>query len=317
MIKKRLFFLFFIWCAAVTFFMLYNSQGSWNFLLNYRGQKVLALTLIGSATGVATVALQTITHNRILTPSVMGFDSMYLLINIIIIAIFGAQSYLSISDLHLFMIELVALMLTATLIFVFLLNRLGDDLLRLLLMGVIIGLLCRSLTEFFSRILNPEDFSVYQGAAFAQFNNINSSLLMMCAILMSLVFLLLWKYRHTLDLLALNKATAINLGIPYRRSVSILMMLIAALVSLSTALVGPVMFLGLLVSAIVYRLFPTAKHAILFSASTLIGSSILILGQAVFERVLGFESTLSVVIEFFGGIIFIFFLFIRGKHDLH
>lgn len=311
--KKRLGLLVILWLMAAAFFMLYEAKGSWSFLFAYRMEKLLALTLVGCAVSVSTIVFQSITHNRILTPSIMGLDALYLLISISAIAILGAQAYVQLNEISLFFATLCLLMLASTFVFIILLKRFSEELFRLLLIGVILGVLCRSLTEFISRILSPEDFAVYQGAAFAQFNHFNSSLLWICCPLMGLIFLLLWRFRFTLDVLALGRIHAINLGVAYFPAISLLMMLIAALVSLSTALVGPVLFLGLLVSALVYQLFPNAKHHYLLFSSALLGSLILIAGQAVFERVFGLAATLSVIIELFGGLAFIVLLLKRKK----
>lgn len=56
------------------------------------------------------------------------------------------------------------------------------------------------------------------------------------------------------------------------------MIIIAILTSISTALVGPITFLGLLVVNITYELFKTAKHSILLLACILI-SILALLGE--------------------------------------
>ncbi|MEJ7178145.1 iron chelate uptake ABC transporter family permease subunit, partial [Staphylococcus caprae] len=52
--------------------------------------------------------------------------------------------------------------------------------------------------------------------------------------------------RPYLDVLLLGRAQAINLGVSYETMTRLLLILVALLVSISTALVGPVTFLGLL-----------------------------------------------------------------------
>jgi iron complex transport system permease protein len=50
------------------------------------------------------------------------------------------------------------------------------------------------------------------------------------------------------------------------------------------------------------------RHALLLPAAALISGSILVAGQTVFERMLRLQSTLAVVIEFCGGLLFMFLL---------
>ncbi|MCU1434805.1 MAG: enterobactin transporter permease, partial [Pseudarthrobacter sp.] len=80
------------------------------------------------------------------------------------------------------------------------------------------------------------------------------------------------------------------------------------LVAVSTALVGPVTFFGLLVVSLGYQLCRGFNHARLLPIVVLIGAVALVGGQLILERVFGFATALSVVIEFAGGILFLYLL---------
>ena len=81
-----------------------------------------------------------------------------------------------------------------------------------------------------------------------------------------------------------------------------MLVLVALLVSVSTALVGPVTFLGLLVAHLAYRAMPTYRHAVVLPAAALIAAVTLVGGQLVLERVFSLNAALSIVIEFLGGL---------------
>ncbi len=140
---------------------------------------------------------------------------------------------------------------------------------------------------------------------------VNTSLLQISLVLIVGVSIVIWRLRHILDVMALGREHAINLGISYRRCNMLVLFLIAILVSVSTALVGPVSFFGLLVSGITYVLMKTHRHAILIPAAFLVGALCLVSGQMLFEHVLGMKAVLSVVVEFLGGIVFLVFLLKR------
>ena len=53
------------------------------------------------------------------------------------------------------------------------------------------------------------------------------------------------------------------------------------------------------------RLTNTHRHAVLLPAAALIGALILVAGQFVFERLMGAQSALAVIVEFFGGLLFL------------
>lgn len=84
--KRRLLLLGLI--AAVTI-ILYLSIGlnarNWDYALSRRLPRILAIVTTGAAIAVSTTIFQTITHNRILTPSVMGLDSLYMLWQTVIV----------------------------------------------------------------------------------------------------------------------------------------------------------------------------------------------------------------------------------------
>ena len=106
---------------------------------------------------------------------------------------------------------------------------------------------------------------------------------------------------------------AVNLGVHYQRQVLQLLVVMCAMVAISTALVGPVTFFGLLVANMAYQWMGTRRHAWVLPAVVLWGCVLLLAGQVVLERVLGFNSALSVVVEFVGGLVFIYLLMRKGK----
>ena len=72
-----------IFCGLYLF---QGLNGSYDYALPRRGIKVLAMAITGVAIAYSTVIFQTITHNRILTPSIMGLDSLYLLLQTVVIS---------------------------------------------------------------------------------------------------------------------------------------------------------------------------------------------------------------------------------------
>lgn len=297
--------------VSMVLFMTVNSSGNWGFVLPFRGGKLLALLLVAYAISISTVLFQTLTANRILTPYIMGFDSLYLLIQSALVLLLGGFGYAMLDPSFKFSIEIGIMLIASLLIFSSLLLSNATDLYRMILVGVILGVLFRSLASFIQRIIDPDDFAVVQNASFAQFNVVNTTLLQISLVLVVGVSIVIWRLRHVLDVMALGREHAINLGIPYRRCNVLILFLIAILVSVSTALVGPVSFFGLLVSGMTYVLMKTHRHAVLIPAAFLMGGLCLVSGQMLFEHVLGMKAVLSVVVEFLGGIVFLVFLLKR------
>ncbi|WP_159991467.1 iron chelate uptake ABC transporter family permease subunit [Pelistega ratti] len=311
MLKNKLFLLSGVLLGAIVLFMTLGANGQWAFVLPFRGGKLFALLIVAYAVSVSTLLFQTITANRILTPYIMGFDTLYLLIQTLLIFILGAIAYSTLNIGFKFSIEVVLMLGASMVLFTSLFSKAHEDLYRMILTGVILGILFRSINTFLQRMIDPEEYSVVQSVSFAQFNLIKTDLLPYSAVIIMVVSLLIWHSRHELDVIALGRDQAINLGINFKKRILFFLFLIAVLVAVSTALVGPITFLGLLVSGLTYEYFKTDRHSILIPAAFLIGAITLVLGQVIFEHFLGMKGVLSVVIEFIGGVAFILLLLRR------
>ncbi|SFT37725.1 iron complex transport system permease protein [Pseudovibrio denitrificans] len=309
---KKLIIMGVLLALACIAFMTIGAKGSWSFLLVFRGTKLLALLLVSVAISVATLLFQTISGNRILTPSIMGFDSLYLLVQTLLVFTLGGFTYVALDGQLKFLAEVGVMLFAATLLFTTIMGKGKQDLHRMVLVGIIFGVLFRSLSGFLQRIIDPNDFAILQGASFAQFSSVDKELLGVSILLVSGCCIVIWRLRHTLDVIALGRNNAINLGVNYERTSFLVLVLVATLVSVSTALVGPVAFFGLLVTSLAHFIMNTHRHSILLPASVLIAAIILVTGQTAFERILKSQSTLSVTVEFFGGLLFLLLLF-RGK----
>lgn len=310
---KRLWILGFCLLAAAALFLFAKPSGSWDFLLRFRGEKLLAMLLVGCAIGISTPVFQTLTANRILTPSVIGLDALYLLSKMSIIFFAGSMAYLDAPPPWLFYADVALMAGAAVLLFGSLHRLLLHDVYRLLLIGIIFGVLCNKLTDLMARMIDPAEYTKYQALAYAQFNRPRADLLVPAGAMIALAAACVWHKRHVLDVMALGREQAVGLGVRFRREMLVLMLVVAVLVAVSTALVGPVMFFGLLVSAMAYRLFATPYHGIVLPACAMLAALLLVLGQTLFERVFGFAGTLSIIIEGAGGIVFLFLLFSSRK----
>jgi iron complex transport system permease protein len=313
MLRLRFLILLFALMGISLLFLTLDVKGSWSFTLWFRGQKLASLLLIGGAVSTATILFQTITHNRILTPSIMGFDALFLLILTVMIFGMGASEYAQLPKVTLFLINLVLLTLASVALFSVLLKDQSNDLMRMVLTGIILGFLFRSLVQLIQRLIDPSEFSVMQSASFARFNRVDADLLLVSAVLVCLTWAVVWNLRHRLDVLALGQVLPVSLGADPKGGHLIVLMLISVLVSVSTALVGPVAFLGLLISSITYRLIPSWHHGHILPAAVLIGGITLVGGQLVLERLLQLQTPLAVVVESIGGLVFLFLILRKGS----
>ncbi|MGE6257734.1 iron chelate uptake ABC transporter family permease subunit [Heyndrickxia sporothermodurans] len=293
---------------------LFTDIGNYpEYVLPKRGIKILAIILTGASIAFSTVVFQTVSNNRILTPSIIGLDSLYMLIQTFLIFVFGATSATVMNKNINFLLCVGLMVLFAGLLYKFLFKREGKNIYFLLLVGLVMGTLFQSFSSFMQVIIDPNDFMVVQDRMFASFNNINTDLLTISIILVVLVSLYFIRFIKYLDVLSLGREEAINLGVDYDYVVKRLLIVVAILISISTALVGPITFLGLLVANVSYQFLKTYRHSYLIFGAILISIIALIGGLLIVERVFTFSTTLSVIINFIGGVYFIYLLLKESK----
>lgn len=303
--QRRLAIAMAVCVVAAAVFMLANLSGNMGFVLELRGRKVAAMVLVGWATGLATVAFQTVTSNRLLTPSIMGLDALYIFIQSVLIWVLGVTMSAQIGTYPMFFLNVALMLLAAMVLTTMLFGKRSRSVFVVVLAGLVLGAVLRSLSSLIARVLDPSSFMVLQDNLFASFSAVDPQLIWLCAVIVALASWYLLSLRSTLDVLTLGKDAAISLGVSYRSTVRRVLLVATLLVCVSTALVGPITFLGLIVAAVAYQISGTSRHSVTMPMAGLLGVAVLVGGQAILEQLLGQATVLSVVIEFVGGIAFI------------
>ncbi|EAH7209003.1 iron chelate uptake ABC transporter family permease subunit [Campylobacter jejuni] len=309
--RKKMLILSFLTLNMIGIFIFVGLNGFDEYALKSRFLQIAAIIIVAICIAVSTVIFQTLCNNKILTPAIIGLDSLYMLLQSALIFSFGAAN-LSVykNDIN-FLITLVCMVVFSLGLYKILFSS-DRSIYLIMLLGLVFGTLFSTLSSFFEVLIDPDEFMVIQGRMFASFDNIAFDVLILAYIISFLSFIWIFRYMKFLDPLNLGKDLAINLGINYQKISKQLMIIIAILTSISTALVGPITFLGLLVVNITYELFKTAKHSILLSACILISILALLGGVFFVSKVFDYNATISVVINFLGGIYFIY-LVLKGN----
>lgn len=306
---KVLYILLLLVIVCSVLFLVYGlNPNSYQYALSRRIPKLIAIAMTGSGIAVSSVIFQTVTNNRILTPSVLGLDSLYNLFQTLIVFSLGSLNVALMGSNLNFLIAGGLMIIFSLLLFKMMFRRENTNLFFLLMIGMIFGTLFSSLSSFMQMVMDPNEFLIVQNKMFASFNNVKSSLLGISTITMGLTLFWVLKDAKKLDVIALGKEQAINLGIDYDRMVRKMLVAVAILVSVSTALVGPITFLGILVTNLAYQMINDYRHSIVIPTSILLSLLALIGGQFLVERVFQFNTTIGVIINFVGGLYFIYIL---------
>ncbi|GIO27182.1 iron chelate uptake ABC transporter family permease subunit [Ornithinibacillus bavariensis] len=306
--KKKTIILASVAVALTLLYLLYDLKGNIGYILPRRIIKVLAIILTGGAIAFSTTVFMTITNNRILTPSVLGLDSLYMLIQTFIIFIFGSTSIVMMNSSINYLLSIGAMVLFSLILYRFLFKGEKNNIYFLLLIGMILGTFFNSFTSFMEVLIDPNEFMVAQDRSFASINNVNKNLVYLSLGVIAIVFIYFMRFYKYLDVLALGKDDAINLGVNYDYVVKRLLIIVSILTAVATALIGPITFLGLLVVNITYEFMKTYRHLYVLLASVFISIIALVGGQFIVEKIFTFQTTISVIINFIGGAYFLYLL---------
>lgn len=299
--------------GLVAAFMLMRLTGNLDYVLRRRGLMLATIVLVAVSSAVATVLFQTLSHNRILTPSVMGFEPLFIMLQTTMVFVGGGQAWLAWPALQRFGLESLLMVGFAVALYRWLLARRQGDLHRLLLVGLVFGILFGSLSSLMQRLLLPSEFNILQGRLFARLALPDNGLLALCAVLLAALLVAVWRRRHALDTLALGRELALSLGLDYTRELTRLLVMVALLVAIPTALIGPLAFLGFVAATLAYQFCRGSRHGEVLPAAALIAVACLLGAQLLLEHGLGMAGAVTLVIEFFGGLLFLWTLLRRGR----
>ncbi|MBS5825642.1 MAG: iron chelate uptake ABC transporter family permease subunit [Actinomyces sp.] len=297
---------------AMLFFLLYGALDAWQIIAALRIKRLAGLVVVAVALSAATVLFQTVTRNRILSPSVMGFDAMFALVATSLVFFLSARVTNLIPPALMFALQASLMALLSVTMFLAIMRKGRASTHLLVLVGIVVGALLRSITTMMSIIMDPNEFLTVQDLSTASFAAINTSALGITALVTMIGLAYAIKRSRDWDVLALGPDMATCLGLNYSREVKTVLATSALLVSAATALVGPLMFFGLLVANIAVHALGSTSIRHLVPGASAIGIIVLVGGQAILEHVLSGGTILPVVIELVGGALLLVML-VRGS----
>ncbi|MBK0063390.1 MULTISPECIES: iron chelate uptake ABC transporter family permease subunit [unclassified Acinetobacter] len=312
--RTKLLILSAITLVSIIFYLGWGLGVGWQFAVNLRLKTVAAILVAGVAVGISTLVFHCIVNNRVVTPQALGLDKLYELSKTLIIYFFGASTLLSMNFVMDYVISLGLMLGFALLLYRFIFKKVAEqNIYFLLLVGLICATLFDSMATFLQVLLDPDEFQIAAYAGFASFNIVKIEIVILALITVVPILIYALKNHNQLDVMALGREHALNLGLDYDKTSRTLLILVVLALASATALAGPMMFLGLLVLNITLELFKTHRHHILLVGIILVSILSLIVGQFVVLHILNNKTTLSVIINFVGGVYFFWILLKENK----
>ncbi|BCN56436.1 enterochelin ABC transporter permease [Prescottella equi] len=289
-----------------------GSPGFWR-VAELRATSLVVIAIVVICQAMATVAFQSATNNRIITPSIMGFEALYVAVQTASVFFLGAAGVVALQGVPQFALQLTIMVVFAMLLYGWLLSGKYGNMQVMLLVGIILGGGLGSVSAFMQRLLTPSEFDVLTAKLFGSISNAEVAYLPLAVPLCLAAAGALWWRARRLNLVAMGRDVTTNLGLDHRREVMIVLFLVSVLMAVSTALIGPMTFLGFLVATLAYQFAGTHDHRYIFPVAVLTGFVILTGAYFVLKNIFYAQGAVSIIIEAVGGATFLIVILRKGR----
>lgn len=291
--------------ALAALFLLLWSGLDFSYVIPKRLARLQTIIIGGICVALSSIIFQTIAGNRILTPTVMGYEAVFLFFQSLLILLFGTQSLTMFGEDGNFALSILLMLAYSWAIHHWLFKGGRNNIYVLLLLGLVLTTIIATFTQFVQLRINPGEFAVLQGFSEASFTNTATWHLIYSALLVLVTFGLVLRLLPSLDVLLLGRERAISLGINHPRQVFLLLGIVAILVAISTSLIGPSGFMGIFIANITYMLAGTYQHRVLLPLGCAVAIVTFLLAQLLVEHVFNYGTTVGILINLLSGAYFL------------
>ena len=298
--------------AVCALYLLVNAYPEkpqlFRYILSRRIPTLIVMLIAAFSIGSASIIFQSIINNRIVTPCLLGMNSMYTLVHTAIVFTVGSGHVIATNSNLSFAVDLVVMGVTATFLYSYMFKKTGNNVLYVLLIGTVLSSFSGSIQSTMIRVMDPNEYDALLSTLVADFSNINAEVIVFSLVLLAALVIFLWEDLKLLDVITLGKAQAINLGVDYDRTVRRLLLGVVLCIAIATAMVGPISFLGLIIANLSRQMLRTHRHTHLITGAALVGMIAMIAGQLISQHVFSYAVPISTFITIGGGIYFLYLL---------
>ena len=271
----------------------------WNkIIFMIRLPRALSAILAGSALAVAGLQMQTLFHNPLAGPSVLGITAGASLgVALVMLSGTGIASVYTIRQLGIggSWLIIIASSLGAGLVMSLILLisfRLKDNV-SLLIIGIMIGNITISVVSIWQYFSEPEQIQDYLMWTFGSLGGVTSSQLGIFSLVVITGLVLAFTSSKSLNTLLLGENYALSLGLNLMNTRIFLILTTSILAGAVTGFCGPIAFIGIAVPHLARSVFDTSDHRILIPACLILGTLIM-LGCDIIAQLPGSQITLPI-----------------------
>lgn len=221
----------------------FANERLFRYAMKIRIPKLIAMLVTAAAIGGASIVFQSVINNTIVTPCLLGMNSLYTLIHTAVVFVAGSGSFLVVNGNISFAVDLVLMGVAATVIYSYLFRKTNHNILYVLLIGTVLTSFFGSIQSTLVRVMDPNEYDSLLASLVASFSNINSEIIVFAVLLLTVLIFALRRELALLDVLTLGRDQAVNLGVDYDRAIRRLLLGVALCIAIATAMVGPISFL--------------------------------------------------------------------------
>ena len=291
----------------------FDNPRLFQYAMSLRMPKIAVMLIVSFCIGGASMVFQSIINNTIVTPCLLGMNSLYTLIHTAVVFFFGTASLIARNSNAAFAVDLGLMSVIATFIYSYMFKKTKYNVLYVLLIGTVLTSFFSSVQTTLVRAMDPNEYDTLLTTLVASFSNVNSDIVLLSLVMIALVLWGLRKDLKVLDVITLGKDQAINLGVDYDRTIKRLLLGVVLFIAVATAMVGPISFLGLIIANLARQLLKTYRHGQLVLGSVLLGVVLLTGGQLIVEQVFTYSIPISVFITVGGGLYFLYLLLTQRR----
>ena len=293
------------------------TKSSWEYIImDYRLPKAIVAILVGMGLAISGLLMQTLFRNPLAGPYVLGLSSgaslgvALVILGSAFLPAFASEFILSsygivlASSLGSFLVLLAVLAVA---------QRLRDTM-AILIVGLMFGSLTNALVgtlTYFSTAEQLQKFTFWSLGTLGNLSWTSITILSVCVavgLILSLVSI------KPLNSLLLGENYATNLGINFYKNRFYLILISSALTGLTTAFCGPIAFIGIAIPIVSRLIFKTSKQQVHLFSCILIGSSTLLISDAISNSIFNSISLPINIITTFIGAPLVIYLMFKTKH---
>ena len=193
--RQKLVILVILTLLAAVLYMLtdvnFQNEKLFWYAMKIRTPKLIVMLITAFAIGGASIVFQSIINNTIVTPCLLGMNSLYTLIHTAVVFVAGSGSLLAVNPNASFAVDLILMGITATIVYSYLFKKTNYNVLYVLLIGTVLNSFFGSIQTSLTRVMNPNEYDSLLATLVASFSNINSAIIILSlAVMGSVIFVL-------------------------------------------------------------------------------------------------------------------------------